>query len=135
MASRLVKRQSQPRSAAHWLISSPKEPSPAPKSDVQWADPTPAPTTKPAKPVVEPDGFEDEVDETPEVDEGVPEPLETDDDVDPAEAGPAAPVDDLGVDFAEEEELEEEDAHAVADGAEGGAEGGGGLALAGAGVD
>ena len=33
------------------------------------------------------------------------------------------------------EELEEEDGHAVAGGAEGGAEGGGGLALAGAGVD
>jgi uncharacterized protein (TIGR02300 family) len=63
----------------------------------------------PAKPVVEPDGFEDEVDETPEVDEGVPEPLETDDDVDPVEAGPVAPADDLGVDFAEEEELEEEE--------------------------
>jgi uncharacterized protein (TIGR02300 family) len=64
----------------------------------------------PAKPAVEPDGFEDEADETPEVDEGVPEPLETDDDVDPAEGGAAPPADDLGVDFAEEEELEEEDA-------------------------
>jgi uncharacterized protein (TIGR02300 family) len=64
----------------------------------------------PVKPAVEPDGFEDEVDETPEVDEGVAEPLETDDDVDPAEGGVVAPADDLGVDFAEEEELEEEDA-------------------------
>ena len=68
------------------------------------------PEEKPAKPVVESDGFEDEVDETPEVDEGTPEPLETDDDVDPAEGGVAAPADDLGVDFAEEEDLEEEDA-------------------------
>ena len=33
------------------------------------------------------------------------------------------------------EELQHEDAHAVADGAQGGAEGGGGFALAGAGVD
>jgi uncharacterized protein (TIGR02300 family) len=65
---------------------------------------------KPAKPAVESDGFEDEVDETPEVDQGVADPLETDDDVDPAEGGVAAPADDLGVDFAEEEELEEEDA-------------------------
>ena len=64
----------------------------------------------PVKPVVEPDGFEDEADETPEVDEGVVEPLEADDDVDPAEGGVTPPADDLGVDFAEEEELEEEDA-------------------------
>ena len=63
-----------------------------------------------AKPVVESDGFEDEADETPEVDQGVAEPLETDDDVDPAEGGVVAPADDLGVDFAEDEELEEEDA-------------------------
>lgn len=64
----------------------------------------------PPKAVPDPDGFEDEADETPEVDEGVAEPLETDEDLDPVEAGPAAPADDLGVDFAEEEELEEEDA-------------------------
>lgn len=63
-----------------------------------------------AKPAVESDGFEDEADETPEVDQGVAEPLEgDDDDGDPAEGGGAAPADDLGVDFAEEEELEEED--------------------------
>jgi uncharacterized protein (TIGR02300 family) len=62
----------------------------------------------PAKVVPEPDGFEDEADETPEVDEGVVEPLGTDDDT--AEPGAAAPADDLGVDFVEEEELEEEDA-------------------------
>ncbi|MDR3512251.1 MAG: TIGR02300 family protein [Caulobacteraceae bacterium] len=64
----------------------------------------------PPKPAPEPDGFEDEVDETPEVDEGVVEPLETDEDLDTAEGVPAPPADDLGVDFAEEEELEEEDA-------------------------
>jgi uncharacterized protein (TIGR02300 family) len=63
----------------------------------------------PAKVAPEPDGFEDEADETPEVDEGTPEPLETDDETDPAEPGVAAPADDLGVDFVEEEELEEED--------------------------
>lgn len=65
---------------------------------------------KPAKPVPDPDadGFEDEVDDTPEVDEVVADPVETDEDVDdPTDATPA-PADDLGVDFAEEEELEEE---------------------------
>ncbi len=64
----------------------------------------------PVKAVVEPDGFEDEADETPEVDEAAPEPLEVDDDLGPAEAGAAPPAEDLGVDFVEEEELEEEDA-------------------------
>ena len=64
----------------------------------------------PPKAPVETDGFEDEVDETPEVDEGAVEPLETeDDDIDPADAA-GAPADDLGVDFAEEEDLEEDDA-------------------------
>ena len=60
---------------------------------------------KPVKPV-DPDveGFEDEPDQTPEIDdEAAAEPIETDDDVDPTEAGPAAPDGDLGVDFAEEE--------------------------------
>jgi uncharacterized protein (TIGR02300 family) len=61
----------------------------------------------PAKAGVEPDGFEDEVDETPEVDEGAPEPLEVDEDLEPGE-GVATPADELGVDFAEEEELEED---------------------------
>jgi uncharacterized protein (TIGR02300 family) len=61
---------------------------------------------KPA--AVEPDGFEDEVDETPEVDEAVVEPIEVDEDADTPEGVVAPPADDLGVDFAEEEELEEE---------------------------
>jgi uncharacterized protein (TIGR02300 family) len=64
---------------------------------------------KPAPPPPEPDGFEDEVDETPEVDEAPVEPIEVDEDGDAPEGGVAtAPVDELGVDFAEEEELEEE---------------------------
>ncbi len=64
---------------------------------------------KPAPPPPEPDGFEDEVDETPEVDEAPAEPIEVDEDGDTPEGGVAtAPVDELGVDFAEEEELEEE---------------------------
>ncbi len=65
---------------------------------------------KPAKPApeVEADGFEDEVEEVAEVDEVVVEPIETDEDVDDPVGAPAPPADDLGVDFAEEEELEEE---------------------------
>jgi uncharacterized protein (TIGR02300 family) len=67
---------------------------------------------KPAK-VVDPDveGFEDEPDETPELDEAVEaEPLETDDDTVDT---PAAPAEDLGVDFAEDADLEEEADDAV----------------------
>jgi uncharacterized protein (TIGR02300 family) len=61
---------------------------------------------KPAKVVPEVEGFEDEPDETPELDQVVePEPLETDED---GAETPAAPADDLGVDFAEESPLEEE---------------------------
>ena len=63
---------------------------------------------KPVKAPVEADGFEDEVDETPEIDEVADEPAAADDDTDVAEGGAAAPAEDLGVDFAEEEELEEE---------------------------
>ncbi len=66
---------------------------------------------KPVKPV-DPDveGFEDEPDETPEIDEAVEaDPVDPDDDeVDP-EAVPAAPGDDLGVDFAEEDVEEADD--------------------------
>jgi uncharacterized protein (TIGR02300 family) len=55
---------------------------------------------------VEVEGFEDEADETPELDEvAEAEPLEADDDVVDA---PAAPSEALGVDFAEETDLEEE---------------------------
>jgi uncharacterized protein (TIGR02300 family) len=65
---------------------------------------------KPAKVAAdaETDGFEDEVEEVAEVDEVAAEPIETDEDVDDPVGSPAAPADDLGVDFAEEEELEEE---------------------------
>ena len=59
-------------------------------------------------PAPEPDGFEDEVDETPEVDAVAIEPIEVDEDADPPEGGVAPPAEDIGVDFAEEEELEEE---------------------------
>ena len=60
--------------------------------------------------VVEPEGFEEEVDDTPEIDQAVEaEPLETDEDVEDVEAGvPAAPGEDIGVDFAEDTELEAE---------------------------
>lgn len=69
---------------------------------------------KPVK-AVDPDveGFEDEPDETPEIDEAVEaDPVETDDDdtVDPAAPAPGG---DLGVDFAEDEvegEADEDDA-------------------------
>jgi uncharacterized protein (TIGR02300 family) len=60
--------------------------------------------------VVEPEGFEEEADETPEIDQAVEaEPLEADEEVEGVEAGaPAAPVEDIGVDFAEDPELESE---------------------------
>jgi len=53
------------------------------------------------------DGFEEEADETPEIDEAVEaDPIETeDDDVEVDPAAPPAPAGDLGVDFAEDEEL------------------------------
>jgi uncharacterized protein (TIGR02300 family) len=58
------------------------------------------------KPAVDPeaDGFEEEPDETPEIDdESAVEPLATDDDVD-GDGAPSTPADELGVDFAEDEE-------------------------------
>ena len=62
-----------------------------------------------APPKEEPDGFEDEVDETPEIDKVEPEVIESDDDdADPA-AAPAAGADELGVDFAEDEDLAEDE--------------------------
>jgi len=57
------------------------------------------------------EGFEEEADETPELDKAVEaEPLETDEDVeDPVAAAPPAPGgEDIGVDFAEEGEIEAE---------------------------
>ena len=60
--------------------------------------------------VVEPEGFEEEADETPEIDQAVEaEPLETDEDVEDPQAGTPAPAgEDIGVDFAEDPELEAE---------------------------
>jgi uncharacterized protein (TIGR02300 family) len=56
----------------------------------------------------EADGFEEEADDTPEVDEAPAEPIESDEDADDGGGTSPAPADDLGVDFAEDEELEEE---------------------------
>jgi uncharacterized protein (TIGR02300 family) len=54
------------------------------------------------------DGFEAEPDEAPELDAAVDEPpLITDEDSDEPDAAPAGPGDELGVDFAEEDDLEE----------------------------
>jgi uncharacterized protein (TIGR02300 family) len=53
------------------------------------------------------DGFEAEPDEAPELDEGVPDaPLEVDEDAD-ADGAPPTSDDAIGVDFAEDEDLEE----------------------------
>lgn len=55
------------------------------------------------------DGFEEEPDLTPEIDdEAAAEPIETDDDSDDGATTPAAGADDLGVDFAEDEDLAED---------------------------
>ena len=54
--------------------------------------------------------FEAEAEAAPELDEGAAEPLEaTDEDEESPEGKPAAPDEALGVDFAEEEDLEEAD--------------------------
>jgi len=68
---------------------------------------------KPVK-AVDPDaeGFEDEVDETPEIDTALTgDPLEADEEADEEGVAPGAapPADDLGVDFAEDEEIEADD--------------------------
>jgi uncharacterized protein (TIGR02300 family) len=66
---------------------------------------------KPA-PVVSEDGFEEEADETPEIDQVVEgEAIETDEDADEdaAAGGTPAPADDLGVDFAEDEDIAEDE--------------------------
>ena len=64
---------------------------------------------KPANVEAEDDGFEAEPDEAPELDEGVEaEPLETGDE-DSDDPTPASPEESLGVDFAEDEDLEEAD--------------------------
>jgi len=66
---------------------------------------------KPAAPEPSEDGFEEEADETPEIDQAIEgEPIETDEEADDDGAGtPAAGGEDLGVDFAEDEDLAEED--------------------------
>ena len=65
---------------------------------------------KPAPPANE-DGFEEEADETPEIDQAIDaEPIEVDEDADDSAAGTPAPAgEDLGVDFAEEEDLAEDE--------------------------
>jgi len=57
------------------------------------------------------DGFEAEPDEAPELDAAVDDPplIADDDDVEEADAAPAAPSEALGVDFAEEDDLEDAD--------------------------
>jgi uncharacterized protein (TIGR02300 family) len=60
--------------------------------------------------VVEAEGFEEEADETPEIDQTAEtETLEAEEDVESAEAGAQpAPAEDIGVDFAEDAEIEGE---------------------------
>lgn len=71
-----------------------------PDYDAEDEKPAPAPKDE--------DGFEDEADETPEIDKVEPDVIETDDE--DAEAGATPGGDnDLGVDFAEDEELEDEE--------------------------
>jgi uncharacterized protein (TIGR02300 family) len=61
---------------------------------------------KPAVAAEADEGFEAEPDEAPELDAVVDEaPLITDEDADEVDAGPASPADDIGVDFAEEDDL------------------------------
>jgi uncharacterized protein (TIGR02300 family) len=58
----------------------------------------------------EDEGFEAETEEAPELDEGAEqEPVEASDDDDGDEAQPAPPDEALGVDFAEDEDLEDSD--------------------------
>ena len=65
---------------------------------------------KPAEAETDEDGFEAEPDDAPELDEGAAaEPLVVDEEEEGDEAAPAAPDEALGVDFAEEEDLEEAD--------------------------
>ena len=63
---------------------------------------------KPVKTAEEPDGFEDEVDETPEIDAAVDADVMEVDDLDSDGVTTPNSPDDLGVDFAEDGDLEEE---------------------------
>jgi uncharacterized protein (TIGR02300 family) len=75
---------------------------PLPEEDVE--------EVKPAVAETDDDGFEAEPDDAPELDEGAAvEPLVVDEEEEGDEAAPAAPDEALGVDFAEEEDLEETD--------------------------
>ena len=65
---------------------------------------------KPVAVKPDPEGFEDEADETPEIDKPeAAEPLETDDEDASPEDVVKGPADDIGVDFAEDEEVEDTD--------------------------
>lgn len=69
---------------------------------------------KPVAPAKEPDGYEDEVDETPEIDQPAEaDAVEAEDENGDPVAAPAAGADDLGVDFAEDEDLAEDEADDV----------------------
>jgi uncharacterized protein (TIGR02300 family) len=64
---------------------------------------------KPVAAAPDPEGFEDEADDTPELDKAAEtETVETDDE-DSGPDGAAPPADDIGVDFAEDEEVEADD--------------------------
>ena len=63
---------------------------------------------KPVTAAEEPDGFEDEVDETPEIDAAVDADVMEVDDLDSDGVATPNSPDDLGVDFAEDGDLEEE---------------------------
>ena len=63
---------------------------------------------KPVKTAEEPDGFEDEVDETPEIDAAVDADVMEVDDLDSDGVATPNSPDDLGVDFAEDGDIEEE---------------------------
>lgn len=68
---------------------------------------------KPAAAPADEDGFESEPDDAKEIDQADPEDLVTSDDDDDDEGGAAAPDEALGVDFAEDEDLESEEDDAV----------------------
>ncbi len=65
---------------------------------------------KPAVAAESEDGFEAEPDDAPELDAAVDDPpLTSDDDSEEADASPSSPADDIGADFAEEDDLEAAD--------------------------
>lgn len=70
--------------------------------DYEDAEEKPAPVSE--------DGFEDEADETPEIDQAIEaDAIEGDEDADDDAGAPTPPSDDLGVDFAEDEDLADDD--------------------------